>query len=161
MLLAAIVAFGFVVNHSVLYRDGTRPNGNPQTVILDRDRAWIRVSPAQRAVYLETSALLRAHARGEYVFAGPDTPEIYALTGLRNPTRSLFDALDPSNSARGEHLLDTLGGTSRHRDSHQLVSGVLGSARPRRRGALEIGVPAPQTRRARSRFAGSRPAPSP
>ena len=27
--------------------------------------------------------------------AGPDTPEIYALTGLRNPTRSLFDYLDP------------------------------------------------------------------
>ena len=40
-----------------------------------------------------------------YIFAGPDTPEIYALTGLRNPTRSLFDYLDPSNSARGEHLL--------------------------------------------------------
>ena len=77
-------------------------------MILDRGRAWIRVSPTQRVVYLETSALLRAHARGQYIFAGPDTPEIYALTGLRNPTRSLFDVLDPSNSARGKHLLDTL-----------------------------------------------------
>ncbi len=38
----------------------------------------------------------------------PDTPEIYALTGLRNPTRSLFDYLDPSNSARGRNLLRTL-----------------------------------------------------
>ena len=108
LLLAAIVGFGFVVNHSVLYRDGTRPNGNTQTVVLDRDRAWIRVSPTHRAVYLETMALLRAHARGDYVYAGPDTPEIYALTGLRNPTRSLFDYLDPTGSARGERLLRTL-----------------------------------------------------
>ena len=64
LLLAAIVGFGFVVNHSVLYRDGIRPNGNSQNVILDRDRAWIRVSPRHRAVYLDTMALLRAHARG-------------------------------------------------------------------------------------------------
>ena len=108
LLLASIVAFGFVVDHSVLYQDGTRPNGNPQTVILDSDRAWIRVSPTHRAVYLETSALLQAHARGRYIYAGPDTPEIYALTGLRNPTRSLFDYLDPSDSARGANLLRTL-----------------------------------------------------
>ena len=63
-LLAGIVGFGFVVNHSVLYRDGTRPDGNPQTVVLDRDRAWIRVSPSHRDVYLEVMGLLRAHARG-------------------------------------------------------------------------------------------------
>ena len=66
------------------------------------------MSPTHRAVYLETMALLRAHARGDYVYAGPDTPEIYALTGLRNPTRSLFDYLDPTGSARGERLLRTL-----------------------------------------------------
>jgi hypothetical protein len=109
-LLVGIVGFGFVVNHSVLYRDGTDPNGNPQTVVLDRDRAWIRVSPSQRLVYREVMALLRSHARGSYVYAGPDTPEIYALTGLRNPTRSLFDYLDPSDSARGQSLLGTLRG---------------------------------------------------
>ena len=42
------------------------------------------------------------------MYAGPDTPEVYALTGLRNPTRSLFDYLDPSDSARGEKLINTL-----------------------------------------------------
>ena len=71
LLLASIVAFGFVVNHSLLYWDGMRPNGNPQTVILDRDRAWIRVRPMHRAVYLETSALLRAHARGRVHLCRP------------------------------------------------------------------------------------------
>jgi hypothetical protein len=52
--------------------------------------------------------LLHAHARGSYVFAGPDTPEISALTGLRNPTRSLFDYLDPTDSARSQKLLRSL-----------------------------------------------------
>ena len=108
LLLAAVVAFGFVVNHGVLYREGLRPTGNPQTVVLDRDRAWIRVIPRERDVYLETSALLRSHTRGDFVYAGPDTPEIYALTDLRNPTRSLFDYLDPSGSARGQALLHAL-----------------------------------------------------
>lgn len=107
-LLASIVAFGFVVNHGILYRDGLRPHKNTQTVIVDPTRAWIRVSPGDRALYSRTSALLQAHARGPYIYAGPDTPEIYALTGLRNPTRSLFDYLDPSNSARGESLFRTL-----------------------------------------------------
>jgi hypothetical protein len=121
-LLAGIVGFGFVVNHNVLYWDGTHPNGNPQTVVLDRDRAWIRVSPSQRDVYLEVMGLLRAHARGSYVYAGPDTPEIYALTGLRNPTRSLFDYLDPTDSARGQNLLRTL---RRHG-----VTAIVVNARP-------------------------------
>ena len=107
-VLAAIVAFGFVVNHGVLYRDGLRLRPNPQTVILDNKVAWIRVSPRDNFVYTRTSALIAAHARGSYIFAGPDTPEIYALTGRRNPTRSLFDYLDPSNSARGENLERTL-----------------------------------------------------
>jgi hypothetical protein len=64
----------------------------------------------ERAVYLETSALLQAHARGDFVYAGPDTPELYALTELRNPTRSLFDYLDTSGSARGQALLHALRG---------------------------------------------------
>ncbi len=149
LLLAAIVAFGFVVNHSVLYRDGTRPNGEPA----DRDprprgRAWIRVSPTHRAVYLETigAASLRTPA-ASYIFAGPDTPEIYALTGLRNPTRSLFDYLDPSNSARGENLLRTLRARGRDGDRDQRRPGFsdpLGRVRWPRSATR---VPAPRASR--------------
>jgi hypothetical protein len=133
-LLAGVVGFGFVVNHNVLYRDGTRPDGNPQTVVLDRDRAWIRVSPSHRDVYLEVMALLRAHARGDYAYAGPDTPEIYALTGLRNPTRSLFDVLDPSDSARGPALLAAL--------EDNRVTAIVVNSRPAYSDPLEPGVAA-------------------
>ena len=108
VLLGSLVAFGFVVNHGVLYRVGIRPMSNPQTVILDRGTAWIRVTPEHRAIYRRAALLLRRHSTGEYIFAGPDTPELYVLSGRRNPTRSIFDLLDPSSSARGRQLLRTL-----------------------------------------------------
>ena len=63
-LLLVSIGFGVVVSRNVLYWGGTEPNGNPQTVVLDRDRAWIRVSPSQQAVYREVMALLQTHARG-------------------------------------------------------------------------------------------------
>ena len=44
------------------------------------------------------------------------------LAGRRNPTRSLFDLLDPSNSARGAHLFGTL--EQRH------VSAIAVNSRP-------------------------------
>ena len=112
--------------------------------------------PAAPTVYLETSALLRVHARGRYIYAGPDTPEIYALTGLRNPTRSLFDVLDPSNSARGKQLLATLEARN--------VTAIAINAVPAFSNPLERGVEArlrsgyPHHKRlARSRFAGRQP----
>ena len=122
VFLGLIIVFGFVVSHGVLYRMGLRPMSNPQNVILDRGTAWIRVSPEERSIYRRTAVLLRRHSTGAYIFAGPDTPELYVLAGRRNPTRSLFDLLDPSNSARGVHLFRTL--EQRH------VSAIAVNSRP-------------------------------
>ncbi|MGH7751588.1 MAG: hypothetical protein ACREN5_02130, partial [Gemmatimonadales bacterium] len=33
-------------------------------------------------------------ARGGYTYAAPDCPEVYFLTGLRNPTRTIFEFLE-------------------------------------------------------------------
>ncbi len=122
VLLGSLVVFGLLVSHGVLYRVGLRPVSNPQTVILDRGTAWIRVTPEERSIYGRAALLLRRHSTGAYIFAGPDTPELYVLSGRRNPTRSLFDLLDPSNSARGEHLFATL--DERH------VSAIAINSRP-------------------------------
>jgi hypothetical protein len=108
IFLCALVVFGFVVNHGTLYEAGLQPVSNSHTAVLDRGTAWIRVTPEQRSVYRRAAFLLRRHSSSPYIFAGPDTPELYVLSGRRNPTRSLFDLLDPSNSARGRHLLRTL-----------------------------------------------------
>jgi hypothetical protein len=41
---------------------------------------------------------LLAHARGSFTYAGPDAPEIYFLSGLHNPTRALFDFVEPEDT---------------------------------------------------------------
>jgi hypothetical protein len=46
--------------------------------------------------------VVRAHARNGYTFATPDCPEVYFLTGLSNPTRTMY-----------EFFTDTAGRTDR------------------------------------------------
>ncbi|HWZ59868.1 MAG TPA: glycosyltransferase family 39 protein [Gemmatimonadaceae bacterium] len=47
--------------------------------------------------------VVRDHARGgEYIYAGPDSPQVYFLTGYRNPTGTIYEMFD-----------DTTGRTSR------------------------------------------------
>jgi len=47
---------------------------------------------------------LLAHARGSFTYAGPDAPEIYFLSGLHNPTRALFDFVEPEDTRRDRVL---------------------------------------------------------
>jgi len=42
---------------------------------------------------------VREHAGGNYIYAAPDCPEVYFLSGLRNPTRTIYDFFDEP----GEH----------------------------------------------------------
>jgi hypothetical protein len=108
-LLVALAVFGFVsVDRTSVPDLGRGFERDRSTVILDDERASIRVSAADRATYQRIAALIRLHASGRFVFAGPDAPEVYFLSGFENPTRSLFDFLDASDSARGAALLSTL-----------------------------------------------------
>lgn len=70
--------------------------------------------PQADMVYDTLVAALRAHARGGYTWASPDTPEVYFLSGLRNPTRSLFEFFDDTThrDARVLRLLDAHGVTA-------------------------------------------------
>ncbi|HEV2386403.1 MAG TPA: glycosyltransferase family 39 protein [Candidatus Acidoferrales bacterium] len=70
---------------------------------LDLPRAGGLVVKAEQAEeYDGLVRLIQTHARGEYIYAGPDSPEVYFLSGYRNPTGTLFDFLDPdfADSAR-------------------------------------------------------------
>jgi hypothetical protein len=68
--------------------------------VLDADRANIRVTDTDKALYSQIIDLIRKH-RGstDYVYATPDCPEVYFLSGMRNPTREIFDFLTRSESA--------------------------------------------------------------
>jgi hypothetical protein len=84
---------------------------------LTMERGQIEIPRIQAVVYDSLITLLRAHAHGEYTWASPDTPEIYFLSGLRNPTRTLFEMFEDSTNAN-ERLLHTL-------DTHGVTAIVL------------------------------------
>jgi hypothetical protein len=67
----------------------------------------LRVDPIQAQVYEELISLVQTHASGEFTYAGPDCAEIYFLTGLKNPTRTLFDSLDEPQG-RTERILQAI-----------------------------------------------------
>ena len=42
----------------------------------------------------EVVSIVARYARGKYIYATPDCPQVYFLSGFRNPTRTLFDFMD-------------------------------------------------------------------
>ena len=56
----------------------------------------------------EVVAMVDALSAGPWVYATPDAPEIYVLTGRRNPTRTLFEFLDPEPETRVARTLEAL-----------------------------------------------------
>lgn len=66
-----------------------------QRLPLDIDRAGgIRVRQFDKLEYEELVKVVRRVARGEYIYATPDCPEVYFLTGFKNPTRTTYDFFD-------------------------------------------------------------------
>ena len=109
VLIAAFAVYGAIYMDRAMFGDlAGRFVRDAQVETLDPDRASIRVRPEEAAATRRVVGLLRRHSRGGYVFAGPDSPQLYFLTDLRNPTRSLFDFLDTTDSARGAELLARL-----------------------------------------------------
>ena len=76
----------------------------PTLVPLRLRDAGIRVRADDADRYRSVVDTLLAHARGGVTYAGPDSPELYFLTGLRNPTRLIFDFLEP-NGRQPDSLL--------------------------------------------------------
>lgn len=82
-----------------------------QVAPLGIDRGGIEVPRSDSVLYDSLVTQLRAHARGGYTWASPDSPEVYFLSGLRNPTRTLFEVFDDSTNreVRVLHALDAHG----------------------------------------------------
>jgi hypothetical protein len=132
LLLAALLSRLKNAPHSVLYAGGIfylcfavivfRPyavnigykSGQPgdQVVPLTMPRAGnIRISRESSAQYEELIPFVSQLAAGAPIFAGPDCPEVYFLSGLKNPTPILFDFLQDPNEYNTQvtRLLDQPG----------------------------------------------------
>ena len=77
-------------------------------------RGEVRTPRVLARQYQAITYLLQTHARGGYTWASPDSPEIYFLADLKNPTRSFYEFFDDStgHSARILHALDAHGVTA-------------------------------------------------
>jgi hypothetical protein len=92
VLVTFLVAFAVLrVNGTPLQSMGVAYQPPFQMEPLRLERGGVVVPTVEARAYEEIVPLLQAHARGGYTWAAPDAPEVYFLSGLSNPTRSLYE----------------------------------------------------------------------
>ena len=88
---------------------GLQPARHDQTEELHIPRGGgLRVDASARDEIETVVGMVEALAPGSYIYATPDAPELYVLTGRRNPTRTLFEFLDPEPGTRVQRVLEAL-----------------------------------------------------
>ena len=103
-----LTAFAVVrVNDSTLYAMGVSYQPYGRTMPLGLPRGGLDVPVTHARIYRGVVSLVQAKAKGGYLWASPDCPEVYFLTGLKNPTRTLFDFFDEP-AGRTKRVLDAL-----------------------------------------------------
>jgi hypothetical protein len=89
----------FELTPGFVYHLGVEYTPDIQTVRLSLPRGGgLKVSAETAREYEELYGLIRQHARGEYILAKPDSPEVYFLSGFRDPTGILFDFYEDASS---------------------------------------------------------------
>jgi len=109
VLLAAfyMIFCGVWVNRGFIHWMGIHFYPDTQTEVLGIDRGGLRVSPRDQKIYEALTDVIREKARGDYIYATPDCPQVYFLSGHQNPTPTLFDFFDDPEG-RVSRILDTL-----------------------------------------------------
>jgi hypothetical protein len=109
VLIFYIAFWVFRATPGFIYNLGLRYAPNQQTATLTLPRAGaLRVDPELADEYARLIPLIQQHATGNYIYAGPDAPEVYFLAGKRNPTRTLFDFLDQDTTNHNQNILDAI-----------------------------------------------------
>lgn len=115
MLVAFFIAFAILrTNSTQLASKGNTYQRQPALAMLTMERGGVRVPIDQALSYDSLVKKLRIHARGGYTWASPDSPEVYFLAGLDNPTRTLFEVFDnpPSTPREIMRILEAHGVTA-------------------------------------------------
>lgn len=96
-----------LVHPGTVYNMGIAYRSNDRTATLDLPRGGLRVSEHDRNVYRDVVTEIGRHSLGRPIFVTPDAPEVYFLSGARNPTPVIFDFFDPPGE-RPAQLFTTL-----------------------------------------------------
>ena len=149
--ISAVVAF-YLVFAVVLHAPGyfvalgvaPHEKADLQPIALVR-AGGIRAPAKMAAEFEDLARLVQEHARGPYIYAAPDCPEVYFLSGFRNPTGTIFEFLDPdyfNPAEREDRILSALA----FHDVHVVVLGDpassgFGVVPPDLRAALDARFP--------------------
>ena len=72
-------------------------------------RCGFRVYQEDARVYRELVSLVQSHtSTGSFIYAAPDCPEVYFLSGRKNPTRTFYDLFERSTGSRCGRILEVL-----------------------------------------------------
>ncbi len=111
LLVSIVFLLGFTVwrlNPGFIRNLGYGPAHDVQSHVLALPRSGgLRVDSADAHDYETLVAMVDALARGPYIYATPDCPEVYFLSGKRNPTPILYEFLDPARNTPAR-ILDAL-----------------------------------------------------
>ena len=93
-IAAALTIFAMVhLNTGYIYNLGNQ--SEPYQVVASKlRRIGLRITADERFDYQKLLGLILSHAAGGYVYATPDCPEVYFLSGLANPTRTFYETFD-------------------------------------------------------------------
>ena len=98
----------FELTPGFVYHLGVEYTPNMQTTTLSLPRGGgLRVTPESAREYEELVGLIHQHARGKYILAKPDSPEVYFLSGFRDPSGSFFDFYE-DRAGRTERALEAI-----------------------------------------------------
>ena len=115
LLVAFFIAFAVLrINATRIASVGNWYQPQPALAPLAMERGGIDVPKSDATTYGALVTKLRSRARGGYTWASPDSPEVYFLSGLANPTRTLFEVFDdpPSRPDQVMRMLEAHGVTA-------------------------------------------------
>ena len=111
ILLAFYVAFAAMrFTPGFLYSMGFFYQPDPETEVLRLPRAGgLRIDVPAALGYERLIREIEEHAGASpYIYAAPDCPEVYFLSGKRNPTRTMFDFFDDDPQSHSARVLATI-----------------------------------------------------
>jgi hypothetical protein len=111
IVAAALTIFAMVrLNTGYIYNLGHQ--SEPYEVVASKlRRMGLRIRADERFDYQKLLGLILSHGAGPYVYATPDCPEVYFLSGRANPTRTFYETFDrqPMTSAAVLKLIEDHG----------------------------------------------------
>jgi hypothetical protein len=103
-LLAYAFWFGLIGPESIV----RPPTAKERFATLAPPRGGIRVPPADSALYAQLAGAIDRRAAGEWIYVWHDSPEVYFMSGKRNPTRTFFEAFEPEAERTADYLKSRL-----------------------------------------------------